>query len=169
MPLAQVRLSPSLKSGFANLPQAWVNALWDTRKDLKDVVLELSWTPAPTDSGDAKRNTAYVGWGGKSSAGAASLPPLLKSEAAASASTVAHQIIELDSFYGRGLGLQDGQKVGRLAWGFSRSPADWKTVSRSRSSLSRTRSGERPSTWNRPARTTGKFWNCRPSTWRNSF
>lgn len=130
MPFAVVRLSPSVKSGFANLPPAWVNALWDTRKvisameygscrhdartngvsrlikDMRpnDVVLELSWTPPGPE---AQKKTAYVGWIGGSSAGA-SLPPLLKSEAVA---PVNHQIIELDSFFGRGLGLQDGQKV----------------------------------------------------------
>ena len=75
-----------------------------------DVVLELSWSlPDP----DAKKQTAYVGWIGGSSAGA-TLPPLLKSEAAAGPA-VNHQIIELDSFFGRGLGLQDGQKAGYVS------------------------------------------------------
>ncbi|KAI9021917.1 P-loop containing nucleoside triphosphate hydrolase protein [Hyaloraphidium curvatum] len=112
MPIAQVRFSPSIKSGFANLPPAWVNALWDTRKDLRsnDVVLELSWSTPSADGKEAKRNTAYVGWAGGSS-GAGTLPPILKSEASGGPTNVTHQLIELDSFFGKGLGLQDGQKV----------------------------------------------------------
>lgn len=112
MPFAQVRLSPQIKSGFANLPPAWVNALWDTRRDQRaasEVVLELSWSAPAPDSGETKRYSAYVGWIGGSSANATALPSPLKSSEPSPA--VAHQIIELDSFFGRGLGLQDGQKV----------------------------------------------------------
>ncbi|KAJ3293122.1 Peroxisome biosynthesis protein pex1 [Borealophlyctis nickersoniae] len=93
------------KSCFVNLPAQWSAALWDIPQALRagEVVLALSWRDRLAVAGSSKKH-AYVGWaGGTAGHHQGSLPT--------DQGNVSQDRLEIDTQYGRVLGLVDGQKV----------------------------------------------------------
>ena len=119
---AQVDLvfSPSLKNCLLNLPSSLVAVLLNSNTVAQNVIVELTdRAPAPS-SNDAKQRASgasrsvFMGWTGMQSQ--AKVAPIVGRDGLASARAGGRQeqevpTVEVDSTFGRLLGLAEGMKV----------------------------------------------------------
>ena len=138
---AQVLFLPSLKNCLANLPAVLVSALLDanavclrillnssladqpSQQITQKIVVELRYRDTSLAQDDTKDGiipdkVAYLGWTGMQSTNKAVLPttkrPFNHSRGALKSEEKHIPLIEIDSIFGRLLGLRDRQKV--LLW-----------------------------------------------------
>ncbi|GFF54881.1 peroxisome biosynthesis protein PAS1 [Aspergillus udagawae] len=109
---AEVSLVP-LKNCLVNLPPSLVSLLVNANTAAQNVIVELQYRPA---SGRANSNpsqrSCYLGWTGMPSK--RKLAPVVGREGISSGSTRELDVstVEVDTTFGRVLGLSEGQKVG---------------------------------------------------------
>jgi peroxin-1 len=108
---AEVALVP-LKNCLVNLPPSLVSLLVNANTAAQNVIVELQYRPA---SGRANSNQAqrscYLGWTGMPSK--RKLAPVVGREGISSGSTRELDVstVEIDTTFGRVVGLSEGQKV----------------------------------------------------------
>ena len=111
---AEIVLNPGLKNCLVNLPSSLVGLLLNSNAVVQNVVAELSYTQASTDSGDDKSNAArvhksvYLGWTGMRSQ--TRMGSLVARERSGRQDQEV-PTVEIDSTYAKLLGLSDGTKV----------------------------------------------------------
>lgn len=119
---AQVDLvfSPSLKNCLLNLPSSLVAVLLNSNTIAQNVVVELTYRAAAPSSNDAKQRASgasksvFMGWTGMQSQ--AKVAPIVGRDGLASARAGGRQeqevpTVEVDTTFGRLLGLVEGMKV----------------------------------------------------------
>ena len=119
---AQVDLvfSPSLKNCLLNLPSSLVAVLLNSNTVAQNVIVELTYRVSPPSSSDAKRRASgasksvFMGWTGMQSQ--AKVAPIMGRDGLASARAGGRQeqevpTVEVDTTFGRLLGLVEGMKV----------------------------------------------------------
>ncbi|KAI8057166.1 P-loop containing nucleoside triphosphate hydrolase protein [Syncephalis plumigaleata] len=91
----------TLRTCFVNLPPAWSSALFDQTKHAGQIVLEVSWPSLTGEAGQSSdsSNRTYLAWAGGSSQ---------TTERTSHGTT---DILEIDSQFGRSIGLTSGQLV----------------------------------------------------------
>lgn len=112
---AEIVLNPSLKNCLVNLPSSLVGLLLNSNAVVQNVVAELTYTQAPSGSGDDKGNvvksqkSVYLGWTGmRSQTRMGSL--VLRERSGRQDQEVPS--VEIDSTYAKLLGISEGMKVG---------------------------------------------------------
>eukprot|EP00833_Pecoramyces_ruminatium_P017793 jgi/Orpsp1_1/1191825/evm.model.d7180000088784.1 len=92
-----------LKTCSVNLPTSWSNSLYSKNIKITDVVVQISWLKNQISK--SKKSIYYFGWTGSSS----TYTPSQQSNF--NENNGNNLIIEIDSYFGRSLGLRNGQKV----------------------------------------------------------
>ena len=136
---AQVELvfSPSLKNCLVNLPSSLVTVLLNSNTVTQNVVVELTYRVAAPSSQEQKQKPAsisksvFLGWTGYQSQ--AKIAPIVGRDGLASARAGGRQeqdvpTVEIDSTFGRLLGLNEGMKVQFERSGLVETQADTGTV-----------------------------------------
>ncbi|EER25938.1 Peroxisome biosynthesis protein pex1 [Coccidioides posadasii str. Silveira] len=116
---AEVVLVP-LKNCLVNLPPSLVSLLVNANTPAQNVIVELQYrasSPGSSSPGTASsQRYAYTGWTGMPSK--RKLTPVIGKNSMNSSRGVSRDqeitVVEIDSIFGRVLGLNDGQKVGLL-------------------------------------------------------
>ncbi|RAH74411.1 AAA family ATPase peroxin 1 [Aspergillus aculeatinus CBS 121060] len=110
---AEVSLVP-LKNCLVNLPPSLVALLVNANTAAQNVIVELQYRPAAGKSNsNSTHRSCYLGWTGMPSK--RKLAPVVGRDGINSSSAAREQevsTVELDTTFGRVLGLADGQKVG---------------------------------------------------------
>ncbi|KAL6633217.1 AAA-domain-containing protein [Neocallimastix sp. 'constans'] len=91
-----------LKTCSVNLPASWSNSLYSKNIKITDVVVQVSWLKNQISK--SKKSTYYFGWTGSSSS-------LSTQQNNFNENSGNNLVIEIDSYFGRSLGLKNGQKV----------------------------------------------------------
>ncbi|KAL1847436.1 Peroxisome biosynthesis protein pex1 [Paecilomyces lecythidis] len=113
---AEVALVP-LKSCLVNLPSSLVSMLVNANAAAQNVIVELQYRSSISSSGSQSntgpvQRSSYLGWTGMPSK--RRLAPVIGKEGLRGESSREHEVatIEIDSTFGKILGLTEGQKVG---------------------------------------------------------
>ncbi|RAL03403.1 AAA family ATPase peroxin 1 [Aspergillus ibericus CBS 121593] len=110
---AEVSLVP-LKNCLVNLPPSLVALLVNANTAAQNVIVELQYRPTTgKTNGSPAQRSCYLGWTGMPSK--RKLAPVVGRDGISSASAAREQdisTVELDTTFGRVLGLADGQRVG---------------------------------------------------------
>ncbi|KAF7591794.1 Peroxisome biosynthesis protein pex1 [Aspergillus hancockii] len=109
---AEVALSP-LKNCLLNLPPSLVALLVNANTVAQNVIVELQYRPSSGKAGNPTQRSCYLGWTGMPSK--RKLAPVVGKDGINSGSSSREQdvsTVELDTTFGRVLGLAEGQRVG---------------------------------------------------------
>ncbi|KAL5365110.1 P-loop containing nucleoside triphosphate hydrolase protein, partial [Aspergillus floccosus] len=110
---AEVALVP-LKNCLVNLPPSLVALLVNANTTAQNVIVELQYSPtAGRANGNSAQRSCYLGWTGMPSK--RKLAPVVGRDGISSGSSAREQdvsTVELDTTFGRVLGLSEGQRVG---------------------------------------------------------
>ncbi|GAB1211887.1 hypothetical protein ATERTT37_001011 [Aspergillus terreus] len=110
---AEVALVP-LKNCLVNLPPSLVALLVNANTTAQNVIVELQYSPtAGRANGNSAQRSCYLGWTGMPSK--RKLAPVVGRDGISSGSSAREQdvsTVELDTTFGRVLGLSEGQSVG---------------------------------------------------------
>ncbi|KAL8840444.1 MAG: hypothetical protein Q9170_001320 [Blastenia crenularia] len=106
----------SLKNCLANLPQSLINVFANTNTPAQDVIVEILIKDATVSDKDQRtgQRSVYVGWSGMPSTQKPTINTNYRYQSAPNSKDVRREELELDSSFGRTLGLAEGQKVGLL-------------------------------------------------------
>ncbi|KAJ5347136.1 uncharacterized protein N7506_000389 [Penicillium brevicompactum] len=109
---AEVALVP-LKNCLVNLPPSLVSLLVNANTTAQNVIIELQYkSTSPNANGASPQQSCFLGWTGMPSK--RRLAPVVGRDGISTGSSREQEIstVELDTTFGRLLGLADGQKVG---------------------------------------------------------
>ncbi|KAL4956146.1 P-loop containing nucleoside triphosphate hydrolase protein [Aspergillus filifer] len=109
---AEVALLP-LKNCLVNLPPSLVSLLVNANTTAQNVIVELQFRPTVGRDGSTTPRSCYLGWTGMPSK--RRIAPVVGRDGINSSSSTREQdaaTVELDTTFGRVLGLSDGQRVG---------------------------------------------------------
>ncbi|ORX46363.1 AAA-domain-containing protein [Piromyces finnis] len=91
-----------LKTCSVNLPASWANSLYSKNIKITDVVVEVKWLNNQISK--SKKSPCYFGWTGSSSTA-------INQQNNYNDNDGNNLVIEIDSYFGKSLGLRNGQKV----------------------------------------------------------
>ncbi|KAL8672677.1 MAG: hypothetical protein Q9168_002883 [Polycauliona sp. 1 TL-2023] len=106
----------SLKNCLVNLPQSLITILENSNVSTQDVVVEILVKDSATSSKDGKtaQRSIYTGWSGMPTTRRASPLSASRSERSLANRELDIACVEIDSTFGRMLGLANGQRAGLL-------------------------------------------------------
>ncbi|KAL8995877.1 MAG: hypothetical protein Q9169_004485 [Polycauliona sp. 2 TL-2023] len=106
----------SLKNCLVNLPQSLVTILENSNVSAQDVVVEIlvKDTSISSNHGKSAQRSIYTGWSGMPAARRPSPPSASHSERGFTGRESDLACVEIDSTFGRTLGLSNGQRAGLL-------------------------------------------------------
>ncbi|KAL8647106.1 MAG: hypothetical protein Q9226_006570, partial [Calogaya cf. arnoldii] len=106
----------SLKNCLVNLPQSLVTVLENSSVSAQDVVVEILVKDSASSSKNGKtaQRSIYIGWSGMPTSRKPSLPSSSHSERGLVGRELELAFVEIDSTFGRMLGLANGQRAGLL-------------------------------------------------------
>ncbi|KAL4927633.1 AAA family ATPase peroxin 1 [Aspergillus undulatus] len=109
---AEVALVP-LKNCLVNLPPSLVSLLVNANTTAQNVIVELQYRPTVGRDGSTTPRSCYLGWTGMPSK--RRIAPVVGRDGISNSSSTREQdasTVELDTTFGRVLGLSEGQRVG---------------------------------------------------------